>query len=178
MPSRYHAKMPNRRIMLVAVIALLLASPLHAQDAATAKPKVVKQNADGSIELLAIDSNVEGKRARIEKKGDNPHNIGYWTDPADTASWQFDLARPGTYDVEVEYSLDRRSEGSEYALEFGARKIDVKPKVTGTWLDFTRAKVGTAEFSSSGPVKLIVRPIRKPGQAVLDLRAVRLTPVK
>ena len=166
------------RNLLLPAIVLFLVSAIYAQDAAPAKPKVVQQKPDGSIELLAIDSTVEGKRARIEKKGDNPHNIGYWTDPADTASWTFDLARPGKYDVEVEYSLDRRSEGSEYALEFGARKVEVKPKVTGTWLDFTKVKVGTVELSDAGTIKLVVRPTKKPGQAVLDLRAVRLTPAK
>lgn len=166
------------RILLVPAIGLLLASALHAQDGAPARPKVVPQKPDGSIELLAIDATVQGKRARVEKKGENPHNIGYWTDAADTAHWTFDLAKPGKYDVEVEYSLDRRSEGSEYALEFGPQKIDVKPKATGTWLDFTKTNVGTIELASPGTLKLTVRPMKKPGQAVLDLRAVRLTPAK
>ena len=170
--------MHYRQTLLLAASALLLASTLHAQDAAPSKPKVVQQKPDGAIELLAIDAAVEGKRARVEKKGENPHNIGFWTDANDTASWTFELARPGKFDVEVEYSLDRRSEGSEYALEFGTHKIEVKPRVTGTWLDFTKAKVGTVDLTSPGTVRLVVRPTKKPGQAVLDLRAVRLTPAK
>src|SRR5687767_10324024 len=100
-----------------------------AQSPPTAKPTTqpAKQSPDGVLKLLAIDAKVIGERARIEKKGNNPHNIGYWTNVKDKAVWQAVIERPGRYAVEVEYSLDRRAEGAKYVIEFNKMAIRVSP---------------------------------------------------
>jgi hypothetical protein len=146
-------------------------------DAPAPRPKVVEQKEDGTLALLAIDAKVDGKQARIEKKGTNPHNIGYWTNKDDKVIWQAQVTRGGKFEVEVEFSLDKKAEGSEYVLEFGKKQVEVKPPVTGTWMDFRKEKVGVVELEP-GLLTVVVRPTKKPGQAVLDLRGITLKPVK
>jgi hypothetical protein len=46
--------------------------------------------ADGAITLSPHDATLEGPSIRVERVGvigDVTHNIGYWLDPAATASW-------------------------------------------------------------------------------------------
>ena len=164
--------------IVVGMLALAAPSPARAQArAATTKPttRPAKQAADGTITFLAIDADVRGQKARVEKKGNNPHNIGYWTNKDDHAIWRATVDRPGRFVVEVEYSLDKKADGAEYVIELNDQTIHVKPAVTGTWLDFTTIKVGEVELPK-GDLKLVVRGEKKPGQAVLDLRGVRLIP--
>src|SRR5688572_20322820 len=92
--------------------------PAPPPPATRAATQPVKQSPDGVLKLLAIDAKVIGQRARIEKKGNNPHNIGYWTNVNDRAVWQAVIERPGRYAVDVEYSLDKRAEGARYVIEF------------------------------------------------------------
>jgi alpha-L-fucosidase len=141
--------------------------------------QTIRQGPDGTLKLLAVDADVQGQKARIEKKGDNPYNVGYWTNKDDRAVWQAAIDKPGRYAVEVEYSLDKRAEGSEYVIEFGAadKSVHVKPEVTGTWMDFRTAKVGDVDLPA-GPLTVTVRGDKKPGQAVLDLRGVTLKPIR
>ena len=162
-------------LMFVAVI--LLAGSVEAQTPPATRPttRPVRQAADGSVRFLAIDADVQGQKARIEKKGANPHNIGYWTNKDDKAIWQATIEKGGKFSVEVEYSLDKKAEGAEYAIELNDKSIHVKPEVTGTWLDFKTVTVGEVELPA-GRLKLVVRGEKKPGQAVLDLRGVTLKP--
>ena len=49
----------------------------------------LRQAGDGALTLLAGDADVHAANARLEKKGSNPYNIGYWTNVNDTVSWGF-----------------------------------------------------------------------------------------
>ena len=159
--------------LAVAGLASMAQSPPTTTTKATTQP--VRQSPDGVLKLLAIDAKVIGERARIEKKGNNPHNIGYWTNVKDKAVWQAVIDRPARYAVEVEYSLDKRAEGARYVIEFNKTSIRVSPEVTGTWLDFRTVRVGEVELEK-GTVSVTVRGEEKPGQAVLDLRGITLRP--
>jgi hypothetical protein len=152
-------------------------SPAATPPATRPTTRPAKQSPDGTVRLLAIDAQVVGQRARIEKKGDNPHNIGYWTNVNDKAVWQAVIDTPGKYSVDVEFSLDKRAEGAQYVIEFNGKDkaIHVSPEVTGTWMDFKATRVGEVELAK-GAVTVTVRGEKKPGQAVLDLRGITLKP--
>lgn len=162
---------------VVAAIVVLVVTKIQAQAPAAKRPATqpAKQGADGTLKFPAIDADVQGQKARIEKKGNNPHNIGYWTNKDDKAVWHGIVEKGGKFAVEVEYSLDKRAEGAEYVIELNDKSIHVKPQVTGTWLDFKTIGVGEVELPA-GKLKLVVRGEKKPGQAVLDLRGVALKP--
>jgi alpha-L-fucosidase len=134
---------------------------------------LIKQADDGTLTLLAQDCEIEGHTARVEQKGNNPKNIGYWTNADDKAIWHARITKPGKYEVTVEYALDPGSKGAEYTIEFGDKQIAARPEVTKSWIDFRSATVGTVELGS-GDITVRVRPTKKPGQAVLDLRNITL----
>jgi alpha-L-fucosidase len=145
----------------------------------TGAPQVVEQRVrqadDGSLTLLAIDADVQGSKAKIEKKGSNPYNIGYWTSAADIAQWHAEFKKGGKFTVLLEYSLAPNSKGSEIAIEVGQVKVPVKLEAGKDFLDFKTVEVGTVDVES-GPIIVTVRPTAKPGLAVMDLRKIVLKP--
>src|SRR4051794_7396019 len=91
-------------MIVVVAAAVCLSGSVRAEDPPKT-PTVVKQKDDGSLTLLAIDATVHGRKAKLEKKGSNPHNIGYWTDVKDTVTWEATLEKAGAFSVALEYSL-------------------------------------------------------------------------
>ena len=165
---------------LVVAVSMWVAGPLRGADAPApaAGQKEVTQREDGGITLLAIDAKVHGKKARLEKKGDNPHNIGYWTDVKDTVTWDVTVSKGGTFDVGLEYSLAPNSAGAVIAIEFGkARPVEVPLQAGKSFLDFRTVDLGRVELAAE-KMTVTVRPLKKPGVAVMDLRRIELKPAK
>ena len=146
-----------------------------------AKAKEVKptvQADDGTVALAAANAVVHGTTARYES-GSGKDNIGYWTRVEDWLSWPFELKTAGKFTVEITYACAKGSGGSSFTLEVGENpKIAAKVKETGSWTKFTTEKIGAVELAKSGKYELSVRPTSKPGQAVMNLQAVTLKPVK
>ena len=117
------------------------------------------------------------KRAKLERKGENPHNIGYWTDVNDFVQWDVALDKPGRYEIELEYSAAPNSAGSEFAVEVLDQSIKSKIEATKSFLDFKTITLGTIDIKDPGTGKVAVRPATKPGVAVMDLRKIVLRPL-
>jgi hypothetical protein len=49
---------------------------------------------------------------------------------------------------------------------------------TGGWANFVTDKLGNIEIGKAGKYLLAVEPRTKPGMAVMNLKSVRLVPVK
>jgi arylsulfatase A-like enzyme len=128
------------------------------------------------IFLEARDAKVQAKKLRYE---DPPQKdtLGYWVDPADTASWTFAVAQPGKYRVSVLQGCGKGSGGSLVALEVGAAKAEFTVEETGHFQRFIPREVGVLALTA-GENTLTVRPLRKQGAAVMDLRRVTLERVE
>lgn len=138
----------------------------------------IRQRDDGALTLLAQDCDVHATNAKLEKKGDRPYNIGYWTNPSDTISWDTTIDKPGKFTVDLEYSLGGPPPGSEINIEFGnAKAIPVKLTPGRDFLDFRTISLGEIDLPA-GPITVTVRPVKKTGVAVMDLRQIQLKPVK
>ena len=138
-------------------------------------PEANKQQPDGRIVLLATNAIVHGKTIRYEPQ---PHKntIGYWTKADEWVSWDFQVATPGRFDVMLTQSCGKGSGGSEVLFRVGEQAIkDLVPE-TGSFTNWTNRSIGTFIFSTAGTYTLSVKPQTKPGIAVMDLRAVVLTP--
>lgn len=168
------------------IISLPIAAPDKVASMVVAEiegePKVlaqtIRQAADSSLTLLAYDADVIAHQARLEKKGANPYNIGYWTDVRDIVRWQARIDKPGKFEVMLSYSCAPDSAGSEYDIEFGDRKIHSTIVGTKSFLDFHTISLGTVEIAAAGPMAVTVRPTKKPRVAVMDLRWITLRPVR
>jgi hypothetical protein len=137
-----------------------------------------KQRADGSVLLLAQDCDVHASNAKLEKKGERPYNIGYWTNVKDTVSWDVTIEKAGKFSVDLEYSLGGKPPGSEISIEFGKEKaLPVKFEPGKDFLDFKTMNCGEVELPV-GAMTITVRPVKKTGVAVMDLRRIELKLVK
>jgi hypothetical protein len=146
-------------------------------------PKVldnsIKQSADGSLALLATACDVHATNAKLEKKGDRPYNIGYWTNVKDHVTWDATLTHAGTFDVSLEYSLGGSPGPAEIEIEFGQAGPVLPVKLTPgkDFLDFRTIPIGQVTLKE-GPLRITLKPTKKPGVAVMDLRRIDLKPTK
>lgn len=137
-------------------------------------------NAGQIITLPAEDAEIVGSTARYEA---DKRAIGFWTDEKDTVRWKFKLAKQGVYRAELELAYPNSLAGSEYSLKLEHQnyKLNFGARVPGTggWDKFQRVVIDTRNFVITLPAgewTLTVVPVRKEGEAVMNLRTVRLLP--
>jgi len=135
------------------------------------------QAADGTVSLPAKWATVHGETLRFEPL---PHKntLGYWTNPQDWASWEFDLKAAGTYEVELTIGCGNGSGGSEVDVLVGDQKLSFVVEQTGGFQNFVPRKIGQIKLEKPGRHSFEIRPQRKPGAAVMDVPLVKLLPVK
>jgi len=129
---------------------------------------------DGTVRLPAAEAEVIGKTARLEGSGEP--NIGFWTEINDLAQWQVRVNKPGAFRVEVTYACDASSGDSEYVVVVGNQAAVGKTKVTGGWQTYETVDLGPVRIDEAGVVNVMVRGLRKPGLALMNLRALVLKP--
>lgn len=136
---------------------------------------VVRPGAEGAIVLPASRVEIHGDQVRFEPQ---PHKntVGYWTKATDWVSWDFLVARPGEYEVEILQGCGPGSGGSEVEFSAAGQTIGITVVETRGFQDFLPRKIGTLKFAQPGRFRLTVRTQKKPGVAVMDLREVTLRP--
>jgi arylsulfatase A len=135
------------------------------------------QAADGTVTMPAKWATVHGETLRYEPL---PHKntLGFWVDPKEWASFEFELKQPGTYEVELLVGCGNGSGGSEVLVAVGKQKLKFTVEQTGGFQNFVPRKIGQVKLDKPGRCTLEIRPQTKPGPAVMDVREVRLLPVK
>jgi hypothetical protein len=88
------------------------------------------------------------------------------------------MAQPGTFQVQVTYACAPGTGGAEYRVSVGEKKVIGRVRDTGGWTNFTEEQLGTMELSSAGKYTLTVKPQSMPHGAVMNLKAIRLSPVR
>jgi len=134
----------------------------------------IRQAENGEVDLHARFAMVHGQTARYEAGG-GKDNIGYWTDVNDWVSWNFILEKGGDFEVEITYSSERGTGGSEFLVEVGDQSLKGVVEETGSWTNFVKKDLGRVTLSP-GRYTLAVRPLTNPGGAVMNLQRVRLVP--
>ncbi|HEY3412666.1 MAG TPA: alpha-L-fucosidase [Armatimonadota bacterium] len=141
-------------------------------------PKValpeLAQAANGVISLTAQDADL--KSGLQYESGKDA--IGYWTDANGFASWKFRVTKPGTFAVKVDQACDSGTGGSVYNVTVGNSSVKGEVTPTGSWSAFIPVELGEIRIPSAGSFTLTVKAVSKPGNAVMNLRAVTLTPAE
>lgn len=134
------------------------------------------QAADGSVILLAKDATTWSETMRYESKPEK-NCLGYWTDPNDFAEWEFQLEKPGRYQVVVTHGCGGGNAGSEVAVKVGSEEKKFTVQDTGGFQKWKDITVGEIEIKAGGTQRLTVDPLNKVKSAVLDVQKVVLKPV-
>ncbi len=137
------------------------------------KPSVTP--AAGDIRLHAKDARVHGQSLRYEPET-NKNVLGYWTNADDWAEWDFEIKRPGLYEVEIQQGCGPGSGGAKVAVEIEGRTLLFTVQDTGHFQNMILRIVGEVKLAP-GKHTLSVKPQTKPGAAVMDLRRVVLRTV-
>jgi alpha-L-fucosidase len=141
---------------------------------AAADPIPLRPDADGVMRLHAADADVRGGHARFER---DKQCIGYWTDAKDQVQWEFELPAAQRMRVVLDVACPGDSAGSKFAVRVGANELRGEIPATGAWTTFRELALGELELPA-GTVQLAIVPLQKPGLAVMNLRGVRLEPVR
>jgi arylsulfatase A len=131
---------------------------------------------DRSVTLVARTADVHGVMVRFEPL---PHKntIGFWVRADDWVSWDFQIATPGEFEVEILQGCGPGSGGSQVDFSVGEQTLSVTVEETGGFQKFVARRIGKLKLPAAGRYTLSVKPRTKPGAAVMDLREVRLLPV-
>jgi len=149
------------------------------EGALDALPFCVYPSADGAFALLPHDATLDGPAIRVEQVGvigDVKYNIGYWSDTAATVSWPIASVRGGKFHVVATLGCKTESAGSEMALGCGASRVAFTVEGTGGWQDYRERGLGTIEIPA-GNSAISLRALTKTGEAVVNVRSIRLEPV-
>jgi lysophospholipase L1-like esterase/pimeloyl-ACP methyl ester carboxylesterase len=140
-----------------------------------AEATLVAQSTEGAVLLHASNAVVHGTMLRYEPQT-NKNCLGYWMKAEDWAEWSFEIKQPGEFVVEVWQGCGKGNGGSEVAVEVGGKRFDFVVDDTGHFQNFIPRRLGRIELAA-GKQSLAVKPQRKQGAAVMDVRRVRLLPV-
>ncbi len=139
------------------------------------QPEVVRPEAlRGELWLLAANCEIYGKSLVFEPKY---RNLGYWQSENDMAAWTIEVAQAGAYKVELDYACPRNLAGKRILLEVAGRKTTAEVRGTAGWGDYQRLDLGAVQLPS-GRCRLILRSAGAISSALMDLKSVRLRPVR
>jgi len=130
----------------------------------------------GDIRLHAKDARVHAKNMRYEPQP-NKNVLGFWNVVSDWADWEFDVAKSGRYEVEVQQGCGAGSGGAEVNVEVGGEVLNFNVQDTGHFQHMITRVIGESDLTA-GKHTLAIKPQTKPGVAVMDVRRVVLRPMK
>lgn len=131
---------------------------------------------DGSLTATAELAEIVGDTAGLE--AGVPGNIGNWTNPKDSLAWILKGVKPGAYAVTAVVSIPANEAGSTFAVEIDGSQVTGTVPGTQGWTDYKEISLGNVQITSSGTAKLWLRPTKKADAHVMNLRSIRLQPVR
>ena len=134
----------------------------------------IGQALDRSVLLHARDVTLRSTKVQYETK---PHKntVGYWVNVTDQVCWDFTVTSGGRFDVEIHQGCGKGHGGSLVALEVAGQSLEFTVKDTGHFQNFVPRKVGTVRLGKDDH-RFWIKPIKKAGGAIMDVRRIRLIP--
>src|SRR5207249_3228728 len=99
------------------------------------KPEVVRPGAEGASRLAASSAAIHGETLVYEPE---LGNLGYWHSANDRAVWTFEVERPATFTVTMEWACADESAGGRYMIQVGDKVLRnaVGGTGAGTWANY------------------------------------------
>jgi putative membrane-bound dehydrogenase-like protein len=137
-------------------------------------PETVHQRETGAIRLAAAQAEIIGPTLTFEPA---EKNLGLWHSPDDWAAWTFEVSQPGAYTVSMEWACADESAGNLFVFRVGnqSKVCDVGGTGANTWANYRTIFLDEIALEA-GIHRLEIRPVGEVHNALMDLRAVFLTP--
>jgi putative heme-binding domain-containing protein len=159
---------------LADVIALVAGVGPPPKEFAGNRPALVAPAPDGTLTLLASTCAIYGPTLVFEA---GFHNLGYWSSAEDRAVWTIDVPAAGRYRVTIEYACKNDTAGNHFLIETAEGSLAGVVAGTGDWDDYRQCEAGELPLSA-GTQTIVFRAQGPLRGALLDLRGLRLAPVK
>ena len=138
------------------------------------QPKVIGGEADKSIDLPAASAKAIGPEIKYMPEW---KAFGWFTE-ADRMEWDVEINKKGKFDVYLDWSVSDAEAGKPFIFEVGQQRIKGNIGKTGSWFTYRYEKIGRISLSA-GNNKMVFKADPKSSKgALLDLRTIRLVPVK
>ena len=137
-------------------------------------PTPVKTADNGSLTLPATAAEIYGSSLAFEPAY---RNLGWWISADDRGVWTINVAAAGKYEVLVDTACPKEEAGKLFTVEVGGETVSGRVTATNGWEDYREEKVGELTLAA-GESRLTVRPTPPFKGLLMDLRTVRLVPVK
>jgi len=141
------------------------------------------------VECQAHEGHPEGGVEFMGEKGWANDWFTHWTSTAGHVYWDLDVVRAGPYEITLMYTCPEKDLGATVCVGFGDRRVEgtiekahdpepiPSPDRHPRWEAYEKVwaplELGTVDLPK-GPTRLTVKALTKPGEAVMDLKAVRL----
>lgn len=135
----------------------------------------IEADKTGAFILQAKDATTWSETMRYEPKPEK-NCLGFWTSADDFAEWEFEVAKPGRYNVIVTHGCGGGNHGSEVEVKLAGKSLKFKTQDTGGFQKWSDVSVGEIEISKAGLQRLVIDPVNKVKAAVLDVHQITLTP--
>lgn len=134
------------------------------------------QQSDSVVSMHARTADIHGSMLRFQSA---PHldSLSSWELPQDWVSFDFQLSKPGKYDLELLYRCRKEDEGGTVEIALGDQRLTHVVRETKE-TKFEPRNIATLELSREGRYSIAIKPVSKPGKVVMELRRVRLLPSK
>jgi len=134
----------------------------------------VTQAADGTMQLAAQTADLVGSGIKLQ--GEPRKNVGFWLNASDYVQWPVQVTKAGKFTVTLECACQADSAGSEYTVTVGDQTLAGKVESTDGWDKYSTVGIGSVSIAQPGMVMVVVKATKKPGLAVMNLRALTLKP--
>jgi hypothetical protein len=135
----------------------------------------IQLSEDGGVTLHAKSATTWSQTMRYEPKPEK-NCLGFWTDPADFAEWEFVSSKPGRYRVTVTQGCGPQNGGSQVEVRLNSQKSTFTVIETNGFQDWKDVDAGILEIVEPGLQRLVIQPLDKKGKAVMDVQKVTLSP--
>jgi hypothetical protein len=137
-------------------------------------PSVLKAVPGMPIELRAELAKSKGPEIKYMPEW---RAFGWFTE-LDQVEWEVSLKKGGTYEVYLDWSVSDEEAGKPYVFESGNQRISSTVGKTGSWFTYRYEKIGTIKLAAGKNVLAFKAGADSPKGALLDLRSMKLVPVK
>ena len=126
--------------------------------------------------MKAKEAKLHGSGAGYEPTS-NRDCIGNWSDAKAWVSWEVVIQKAGEYEVIASQAM-AGTPGSTYEVSIAGQNVQGKVQSTGNWAQFKAIPLGAITIAEAGTYTLAVKPIKKVGSYVMNLRSVTLKRTK
>lgn len=133
--------------------------------------------------IIGDEGTVKAKEAQVHGSGagyepsSNRDCIGNWNNVKAWVSWEVVVQKAGEYEVIASQSM-ADTPGSPYEVSIAGQTVQGKVQSTGDWARFRSIPLGKVKIAEAGTYTLAVKPIKKLGTYVMNLRSVTLKRTK